>query len=156
MYTVKVVCDGNFVEASDIDSAIERVLSMFKKRLVGKSQPLASDSNMECIYEYKGLTHDELRILKRLLKTNGGSVSLKSIDSWVENDSKTRATRKGKKSKRSHSSTSSLVLSSKESSVCGDATGDTKRALITEARDVCSRINVLIDRLEHVLSPDTI
>lgn len=169
MYTVKVVCDGNFTEATEIDKSVDKLMKMFKKHAACKSKPLASDSNMECIYEYRGLSHDELRIMKRLLSTRGGSISLKAIESCVENDNshhkKRKKSRKDKKAKRSTSSTSSVASSTNGSSVDEELgsesaqsevvpTEDTASALICEARELCTSMRSLIDRLECVVSPD--
>lgn len=165
MYTVKVVCDSNFTEATEIDKSVDKLLKMFKKHAACKSKPLASDSNMECIYEYRGLSHDELRIMKRLLSTKGSSISLKAIESCVENDNshhkKRKKSRKDRKAKRASSVASSTNGSSvdeelgSESAQSEVATNeDTASALICEARELCTSMRSLIDRLECVVSPD--
>ena len=97
MFSAKVICDGNFTKSSQIDKSVENVLKMFKKHFSKKSKPLNDDSDIELVYEYKNLTCDELRILKRLVKSNRSIIHFKRIeDNGEECDEKVK---KGKKSK---------------------------------------------------------
>lgn len=146
---------------------------MFKNRFDCKSKPLATDSNMECVYEYGGLSHDEVRIMKKLLSTHGSSISLKAVESCAESDNGTKSKKKKRKTKESegnkpterlHSSTSSV-----SSSECSDrssvdetpdtesphdeivsvsSVSDTRDAVIREVRMLCTRMHSLMDQLE--------
>lgn len=80
MYSVKLICDGNFTKASVVDKSIENVLKMFKKHFSRKSKPLSDDSDVEFHYEYQNLSHDELRILKKLVNSNRSVIHFKGIE----------------------------------------------------------------------------
>lgn len=117
MYRVKVVCDNNFIKGSDIDKAIDSLLKMFKKRFVRKSKPLASDSNMERIYQYDGMTHDELRIMKKILDTNKTRIHLKTIHSELAEEKAASATSARKKARRLRKSSDLAAVCAKDKKV---------------------------------------
>lgn len=81
MSSIRVICDANFTKASVIDKSVEKLLKMFKKRFDSKSRPLDDDSNVSCIYRYGNLSHDEVRIMKKLLNSKGDLIHLKRIES---------------------------------------------------------------------------
>lgn len=81
MSTIRVICDANFTKASAIDKSVEKLLKMFKKRFDSKSRPFDDDSNVECRYQYANLSHDEVRIMKKLLNSKGALIHLKRIES---------------------------------------------------------------------------
>lgn len=176
MYRVKVVCDNNFTKGSDIDKSIESLLKMFKKRFSRKRKPLASDSSMERIYEYENMTHDELRIMKKILETNKTRVHLKTIVSVLA-DEKAKDAKQAKKAQRlspgssvessvklSRRLPSSSSLASAQSAASRARTtpsgseasfgslpeADSKSAVLQEMRELCTSMQTLIERLEQL------
>lgn len=103
LYKIRLVCDGSFAKSRDIDREVGKVLKMFKDRLDTKSKPLGDNSDMECVYEYTSLSRDELRIMKKLLKTNGPLVRLKSMESTPIPATVAKGKRKTKKNDSSDS-----------------------------------------------------
>lgn len=80
MYSVKLICDGNFAKASAVDKSVESVLKMFTKHFCRKARPLNEESDLELHYEYDKLSHDELRIMKKLVAANRALIHLKVIE----------------------------------------------------------------------------
>lgn len=168
LYKIRLVCDGNFAKARDIDREVGKVLKMFKGRLDTKSKPLGDNSDMECVYEYTSLSRDELRIMKKLLKTNGPLVRLKSMESTPIPATVAKKKRKTAKNDSSdsevdtpsvHEHESHGTHGSTTSSVSADDSGDdktqgievdTKDEAITEARELLERMQGLVEMLERL------
>lgn len=166
LYKIKLVCDGNFAKARDIDREVGKVLKMFKGRLDTKSKPLGDNSDMECVYEYTSLTRDELRIMKKLLKTNGPLVRLKSMKSTPIPATVPKGKRKTIKNDSSDSEVDTPSVheshgsrGSTTSSVSSDDSGDEntlgievdpKDEAVAEARELCKRMQGLMEILERL------
>lgn len=187
LYKIKLVYDGNFAKSRDIDREVGKALKMFKGHLETKSKPLGDNSDIECVYEYTNLSHNELRIMKKLLKTSGPTVRLKTMESAPipGNHNKKKSADKNKDHKRkgrddknregakrhgkmkvgrggegssgdevesvsTHESTSSVSeLGSDNEEPLGVET-DPKGEAITEARELCKRMQGLLEMLERL------
>lgn len=171
MCTVRVTCDVNFTQESEIDKGVDKALKMFKQRFDSKATHLDDDSNSKRVYTYRHMSNDEVRILKKLLKTKGAQILLSGVESFREDgDSdlerdgankrgkdKNRARRRGATpppSVRTETSVTSSVDGSimqpgSGSSSQGSDAGDeqTQSELIGEARELCTRLQVLLDRI---------
>ncbi len=77
--TARVVCNCNFKKPCDIDQIVFKVFKMFAPHLEKSSSPISEDSEIECVYQYKNLTPDHLRMLKKLADNNKTSIYLKEV-----------------------------------------------------------------------------
>lgn len=86
MFSVEVTCNLNFTQASAVDKAVKKALKMFQKHFDCKKTRLDADSNSEAVYRYQGMTHDETRIMKKLVHTKAIKIHLKSVESREHDD----------------------------------------------------------------------
>lgn len=169
MYTVRVTCDVNFTQESEIDRAVDKTLKMFKQRFDGRATHLDDESNSKRVYTYRRMSNDEVRILKKLLKTKGAQIHLSDVestqedgDSDSERDGVNGVNRRGKgKNRASRRAASVSSEKSASSSVDGSiappgcpssqwsGAGDeqTQSELIGEARELCVRMQLLLDKM---------
>lgn len=161
MYTVNVTCDVNFTKEGDLDKAVRKVLKMFKQRFDGKGTHLDDESNSKRVYTYRRVSSDELRLLKKVLKTKGPQIYLSGIESNQEGDGakKRGKTKRGAKPTPSvsseHSVGSSVQGTVVEAASCSSSQGseqatDNVCELVREARELCTRLQLLLDRLDKV------
>lgn len=115
---VKVVCSSNFKKPEDVDKVVHKVLKMFKKYFVKRECPINKDSDMDCVYLYNGLSNEQLRMLKNLLKSNKSVLQFKKI--VIDDKSSTKT------SPDSDSNSSSSSDSSSDSESDSDASVDFK------------------------------
>jgi len=68
-----------------IYETVEKVFKMFSSHLVKSDSPISTNSDIECIYLYKNLSIDNLRVFKKLASNNKSLINLKNI-SILEGD----------------------------------------------------------------------
>lgn len=85
MTTVQLTCHCNFKKVEDVNNTVEKVFKMFSSHLVKSDSPISTNSDIECIYLYKNLSIDNLRVFKKLASNNKSLISLKNI-SILEGD----------------------------------------------------------------------
>lgn len=85
MTTVQLTCHCNFKKVEDVNNTVEKVFKMFSSHLVKSDSPINTDSDIECIYLYKNLSIDNLRVFKKLASNNKSLINLKNI-SILEGD----------------------------------------------------------------------
>jgi len=137
-------------------------------RVANVKKPLGDNSDMECVYEYTSLSRDELRIMKKLLKTNGPLVRLKSMESTPIPATVIKKKRKTAKNDSSdsevdtpsvHEHESHGTNGSTTSSVSANDSGDdktlgievdTRDKAITEVRELIERMQGLVEMLERL------
>ena len=165
MYTVNVTCDVNFTKEGDLDKAVRKVLKMFKQRFDCKGTHLDDESNSKRVYTYRRVSRDELRLLKKVLKTKGPHIYLSGIESSQEGDDsdsdrdgakKRGKTKRGTKPVPSVSSEHSVGSSVRGSVPQPSSSQESEQAtdnvceLVREARELCTRLQLLLDRLDKV------
>ncbi|CAM9710434.1 unnamed protein product [Ectocarpus sp. 6 AP-2014] len=160
MFSVEVTCDLNFTQASAVDKAVKKALKMFQKHFDCKKTRLDADSNTEAVYRYQGMTHDETRIMKKLVHTKAMKIHLKSVESREHDDaSDGEGNKKVSGTKEKHRGKSAAPIDSPLPSQAGDdsatssQTGETPLSetrldIIQEMRQLCTRAHVLLDKLE--------
>ena len=176
MFSVEVTCDLNFTKASAVDKAVNKALKMFQKHFDCKKTRLDADSNSEAVYSYQGMTHDELRIMKKIVHTKAIKIHLKSVQSRENEDdtdgerdkkvSGTKAKHRGKSVAPIDSPLPSRVGDdsptssqagdddSATSSQTGDApSSETRLDIVQEMRQLFTRAHVLLDKLEDRQTP---
>lgn len=163
MNTVRVTCDVNFTQESEIDRAVAKALKMFRQRFGSKATHLDEESNSKRVYIYRRMSNDEVRILKKLLKTKGAQINLSGVES-IQQDSDSDSLSDGSnkrgngKSRGDESSRSASISSSVDGSIAqpgsdpsshgSEAAGEqTQSELIGEARELCARLQQLLDRI---------
>lgn len=167
MYTVNVTCDVNFTNEGELDKAVRKVLKMFKQRFDGKGTQLDDDSNSKRVYTYRGVSSDELRLLKKVLKTKGPQIYLSGVESNQEADSERDSAKKcgkgGRRARRRGASVNSDLSvgssvrrsvaahsscsSSHESDAGEEQTAATQSEIVGEARELCTRLQVLLGKM---------
>lgn len=85
MTTVQLTCHCNFKKVEDVNNTVEKVFKMFSSHLVKSDSPISTNSDIECIYLYKNLSIDNLRVFKKLASNNKSLINLKNI-SILEGD----------------------------------------------------------------------
>jgi len=80
MSTVKITCNCNFKKVEDVSSNVKKVFKMFESYFVKEDSPINKDSEIECIYIYKDLSVDNLRVFKKIAESNKTMLNLSNIE----------------------------------------------------------------------------
>ena len=132
MHSVDLTCDLNFTKCSDVDKAVNGALKMFRKRFHRKTTRLDGDSNSEAVYTYRGMTHDEVRILKKIVRAKAAKMHFKRVES-AEHVSESDDNAKDKRRAQYSPPPASRA----------------RLDIVREMRDLCTRFAVLLDNLEE-------
>ena len=88
MSTVKITCNCNFKKVEDVSSNVKKVFKMFESYFVKEDSPINKDSEIECIYIYKDLSVDNLRVFKKIAESNKTMLNLSNIEIIEEDEPK--------------------------------------------------------------------
>ena len=88
--TIRLICNCNFSKTDDLDKKVKKVFKMFSDHYDKKESPISKNSDIECVYSYKNLSEDNIRMFKNLAKNNSTTINLKEVivdDKKIDSDS---------------------------------------------------------------------
>ena len=77
--TIRLICNCNFSKTDDLDKKVKKVFKMFSDHYDKKESPISKNSDIECVYSYKNLSEDNIRMFKNIAKNNSTTINLKEV-----------------------------------------------------------------------------